>query len=130
MPGWVWIIIAASVVGEIVAVSVVLQRVLARQGGLAGFDLATVRELSSQLEEQVVEHMRAQWSGAPDQLPEALRSLLPKVRDTVERSGLALDERAVRLVVANVLSARRLARRGDALKALDGIPTPGALSAA
>ena len=130
MPGWVWIIIAVSVIGEVVAVSVVLRRVRSQQGALAGLDFAAVRELSTQVEEQTLEHMRANWSGDPQQLSGALATLLPRVRDVVRRSGLPLDERGVRLVLTNVLSAHRIARRGDVLKALDGIASPEAQSAA
>jgi len=46
MPGWFWIVLAVSIVGELLTVWIVLQRVRARQGGLADLDFGAIRELS------------------------------------------------------------------------------------
>lgn len=130
MPGWFWAVLAVSVVGEVLAVWVVLQRVRAGQGGLADLDLGALRELSSGIDPIVSEHMAANFGGDLRQLPDALRSLLPKVRELVRASGVSLDERAVRLLVTNAVAGHRLARRGDVLHALDSIPAPERADAA
>ncbi len=130
MPGWFWIVLAVSVVGEVLTVWLVLQRVRERQGGFADLDFGALRQLSGAIEQSVTEHLAANWSGDTAALPAALETLLPKVRELVRVSGLALDERAVRLLVTHAIAGHKLARRGDVLRALDGIPRPGGARAA
>ena len=45
-----------------------------------------------------------------------LRSLLPRVREVIRASGVALDERAVRLLLTNAVASHKLARRGEVLR--------------
>jgi hypothetical protein len=130
MPGWFWIVLAVSIVGELLTVWIVLQRVRAQQGGLADLDFGAIRELSGSIEQCASEHLAANFGGEPAELPDALRTLLPKVREIVRTSGLTLDERAVRLLVTNAVAATRRAPRGEILRALDGIPNPEQATAA
>jgi len=130
MPSWFWIVLAVSVVGEVLAVWIVLQRVRAKQGGLADLDLGALRELSSGIDQCVTEHMASTFAGDPSQLPEALRTLLPKVREVVSASGIELDERATRLLVTNAVAGHKLGRRSEVLRALDAIPAPEQADAA
>lgn len=130
MPGWFWVVLAFSVVGEVLAVWIVLQRVRARQGGLADLDLGALRQLSVAIEQCVTGHMTASYGGDPSQLPGVLEPLLAKVRELVRVSGVVLDERGVRLLVTNAVVGHKLARRGDVTRALDTIPAPGEVRAA
>jgi hypothetical protein len=130
MPGWFWIVVAVSVVGELVAVWLVLQRVRSLQGGLADLDPGAVRELATSVDPCVTEHMASSYGGDVAMLPEALRTLLPRVRELVRGSGLPIDERALRLLVANTLVVHGIARRAEIERALDGIPAPERADAA
>jgi hypothetical protein len=130
MPAWFWIVVAVSVVGEVVALWLVLQRVRAGQGVLADLDFGTLREVSEAIDQCVTEHMRSSYGGDPTQLAAALRGLLPKVREVVRVSGVTLDERGMRLLVTNAVAGHRLARRGEVLRALDDIAPPDQASAA
>lgn len=130
MPVWFWVVVAASVVGEVVALWIVLQRVRAGQGVLADLDFGALREVSEAVDQCVTEHMQSSYGGDPAQLPEALRTLLPKVREVVRVSGITLDERGVRLLLTNAVAGHRLARRGEVLRALDDIAAPDQANAA
>ena len=130
MPGWFWVVLAFSVVGEVLAVWIVLQRVRARQGGLADLDFGAVRELSNGIDQCVTEHMAANFGGDASQLPEALRTLLPRVRELIRASGVALDERVVRLLLTNAVAGHKIARRGEVMRALEDIPAPERADAA
>lgn len=130
MPGWFWIVVVVSVVGELVVVWMVLQRARALQGGLADLDPGAVRELASTVDPCVTEHMTSSYGGDAAMLPEALRTLLPRVRELVRGSGLPIDERAMRVLVTNTLVLHGIARRGDIEHALEAIPAPDRADAA
>lgn len=130
MPVWFWIVVGVSLIGEVVAVWLVLKSVRAAQGALGNLDFGAVRELSEAIDECVTEHMSASYDGEPSHLADALRTLLPKVREVVRNTGITLDERGVRLLVTNALAGHKLARRGEVLRALDDVAAPDQATAA
>jgi hypothetical protein len=130
MPVWFWIVVGVSVIGEVVAVWLVLKSVRAAQGMLAGLDFGTLRQLSEAIDQCVTDHMSSSYDGEPAHLADALRTLLPKVREVVRTTGIQLDERGIRLLVTNALAGHKLARRGEVLRALDDVAAPETATAA
>jgi hypothetical protein len=130
MPVWFWIVVGVSLIGEVVAVWLVLKSVRAAQGALADLDFGALRELSEQIDQCVDEHMSAAYDGEPNHLADALRTLLPKVREVVHGTGITLDERGIRLLVTNAVAGHKLARRTEVLRALDDVAAPDQATAA
>ena len=130
MPVWFWVVVGVSLIGEVVAVWVVLKSVRAAHGALADLDLGKLRELSEAIDQCVTDHMSGSYDGEPSHLAEALRTLLPKVREVVRTTGIELDEHGIRLLVTNAVAGHKLARRGDVLRALDDVAAPERATAA
>ena len=80
-----------------------------------------LREFSRAFRQRVQEHMRSSYSGDPTGLERALRGLVPIAHALAAERGIELDDRSLRLLIAGIVTAERLAPRRDVSAALDAI---------
>ena len=117
MPNWFWSIIAAFLVVDVVVLSVSVRRRLAQQG----LDFTKLRAVSKLVHLRVGDYMRANYSGNPDQLPQALSGLLPIADEIARGSGCKLDSHTLELMVKTSIVSHRLATRPEVEAALERV---------
>lgn len=115
MPGWFWAGIVFMVATDVVVLTWIFRRKM-RESGL---DLGRLRDVSKTVNERAGEYLRANWSGNTDELPNALRGLMPIVATIVREHGQALDDRTLELLVKASISGQRLATRAELDRAFD-----------
>ena len=107
MPEWLWIAVVAMFVVD----AVVLMLVIRQRAKSAGFDLAKLHEMSKLVHERIGEHLRANYSGNVDDLPRALRGLMPVVEQTLRGHGQQWDDTTLRQLVTMSVAGHRFATR-------------------
>ncbi|MCC6349557.1 MAG: hypothetical protein IT347_08200 [Candidatus Eisenbacteria bacterium] len=118
MPIWV---IVAFVVFDVALALFVLRTVLARRGGLKavlGTDLRNIMEVSSEMERETENYLRANWSGDPTTLPVALGSLLDRFEARVRDRQLPVTRAELKPMLGRLVLAQRLASGHDVQEAL------------
>jgi hypothetical protein len=115
MPGWFWVGIVFMVAMDVVVLTWIFRRKM-RESGL---DLGQLREVSKRVNERAGDYLRANWSGNTDELPTALRGLMPIVAGVARDQGKALDDRTLELLVKASLAGQRLATRAELDRAFD-----------
>lgn len=78
-----------------------------------------LRTFSRDLDQRVVEHMRANYSGDPAQLEGAMGGLVSVARNLARERGERVEESMMRELIVALISARRFASRPQAEAALD-----------
>ncbi len=129
MAEWIWILIALAVIAEVVAVLVFSIHMKSGMKGLF-VGIKGMRELATELDRVVTEHMQANWSGQKEQLPQVLETLLRKARELATTKGIGLDEDMLRAAVVRTVAARKFASQRDAAAAMDLVPRGDAMRAA
>lgn len=109
MPGWFWAGIVFMVAMDVVVLTWIFRRKM-RESGL---DLGQLRDVSKLVNERAGEYLRANWSGNTDELPNALRGLMPVVAGIARDQGQTLDDRTLELLVKASLAGQRLATRAE-----------------
>ena len=117
MPGWFWVGIVFMVSIDVVVLTWIFRRKM-RESGL---DLGKLKDVSKTVNERAGEYLRANWSGNTDELPNALRGLMPIVDGIVREQGQILDDRTLELLVKASLAGQRLATRAELDRAFDGM---------
>jgi uncharacterized iron-regulated protein len=84
-----------------------------------GASFADLRDVSRSVHESVGEYMRANYSGDPAQLSEALRGFLPHLREIIRQKGNSLDDDMLRALLVASIAAHRIATRAEAATAFD-----------
>lgn len=87
----------------------------------SGIDLGRLKEVSMLVSERASEYLRANWSGNTDELPNALRGLMPIVAGIVREHGQTVDDRTLELLVKSSIASQRLATRAELDRAFDRI---------
>jgi hypothetical protein len=88
-----------------------------------------LRECSTAFNRCIVEYMRANYSGDPAQLEEALRGVLPIAREMVQRQSQHIDEDLLRTLIVTAVAGNRFARRRDVEAAMDSVLSSERLAA-
>lgn len=113
--------IAAFVLADVLLTAAVLLFVIRRRGGVAGalgFDPKQALEVSRQLESDATEYLRANWSGDPSTLPQALTGLLDRVESKLAEEQLPLDRERLKPIVLQIVTAKHLADGREAREAM------------
>jgi hypothetical protein len=121
MAPWMWIALAAFLVLDMIVAVAVVRRVTAR-ARLAGVDLRTVGRAAECAHAQIGDYLRANWSGDPAALGNALRGVMPVLRHVAREHGLVLDDATLEIVLATSVQKHGLATATqvrEALKSFD-----------
>ncbi len=97
----------------------VLTWIFRRKLMASGIDLGRLKEVSMLVSERAGEYLRANWSGNTDELPNALRGLMPIVAGIVSASGHTLDDRTLEQLLKISIAGQRLATRAELDRAFD-----------
>jgi hypothetical protein len=62
--------------------------------------------------------VRANWSGAPEQLPQVLESLLVELERDAQIRGIAISHEMLKSILTSSVRAHRIARGGDLEQAM------------
>lgn len=103
----------------------VLTWVLRRKLLGSGIDLERLKEVSMLVSERAGEYLRANWSGNTDELPNALRGLLPIIAGIVRDHGQTVDDRTLEHLVKVSIASQRLATRTELDRAFDRLRADG-----
>jgi hypothetical protein len=131
MPDWLIPVIVVDLIITVAVVWFVVQRRRQRMGG-GGPDLATTvggliggfKEMAAFANERharIGEYMRANWSGAPEQLPQVLGSLLEELEREALHRNISLDRDMLKTLVATSLRHHRIGRATDVGNALQKV---------
>ncbi len=116
MPSWFTLFIVADVI-VIVAIAflVVGHRVklMDFKVSTTGVDFRSLMEFTREKHPRIGEYLRANWSGAPEQLPQLLETLLAELERDAQVRGLAVDREMLKSVLASSVRAHRIARPRD-----------------
>ena len=115
MPSWFW----AGIVFMVAMDVMVLTWIFRRKMRGSGLDLGKLREVSKVASERAGEYLRTNWSGNTDELPHALRGLMPIMADLARTHGHALDDHTLELLVKTSLAGQRLATRAELDRAFE-----------
>ena len=126
MSGWFWAGIVFMVSIDVVVLTWIFRRKI-RESGL---DLGKLKGVSKTVNERAGEYLRANWSGNTDELPNALRGLMPIVDGIVREQGQMLDDRTLELLVKASLAGQRLATRAELDRAFDRMRSDAKTAAA
>jgi hypothetical protein len=126
MPEWLWMAVVAMFVVD----AVVLVLVMKQRAQRTGFDLGKLHEMSKLVHDRIGEHLRANYSGNVDDLPRALRGLMPVVEQTLRGHGQQWDDATVRQLVTMSVAGHRFATRKQVEQAMTELDrTPEAQAA-
>ena len=106
-----WMVIAGLIVIDMIVVAFVIRK------RLANSPLRKLRELSP-VEERIADFMRANYSGDPEQLPDAMRGMVPLVEEFARERNIALDRYMIEAMIATCLVMHKLAPHAAVDKAL------------
>ncbi len=117
MPSWFTLFIVADVIVILaIAFLVVGHRVKLNMDfkvNTTGVDFRSLMEFTREKHARIGEYLRANWSGAPEQLPEVLETLLAELERDAQARGLAIDRDMLKSVLASSVRAHRIARPHD-----------------
>ena len=110
MLNWVIGFILLDIIVTLAVVSFVVKR-RETDGGLSvgALNIGAIRDYTEVIHPWIGEYVRANWSGAPDQLPRVLESMLPEMDREAHTHGLELDREALKKVLRASLAAHKVA---------------------
>jgi hypothetical protein len=112
--------IPVIVLADIVVTFVVLQLVLARRGGIAGFlrQARLYEAARADLERETQEWLGANWSGDPASLPAAIEPLLVKLEADLTARGVTASRMQLKLLVSRVIMRQGSIGAGEVREAM------------
>ena len=113
-----WIAIGLFVVLDVVVTILVVRRVRAGILKVSGLDLSKIGPVTVAFHERIGNYMQANYSGDLGQLPDALRGLLPVLRDVAREQGLPLDDDLIKVALTASVTKHRIASAGQVREAL------------
>jgi len=81
-------------------------------------DLRALTAFTKDKHERIGEYVRANWSGAPEQLPRVLESLLVELERDAQTRGITISHEMLKSIVASSVRTHRIARGGDLEQAM------------
>jgi len=126
MPDW---LIPVIVIDLIVTIGVVAFVVRRRNRQMSAHPpgpgvLAGLREMTTFVNERhqrIGEYLRGNWSGAPDQLPGVLGSLLTELEREALAGGIPFDRDLLKTLIATSLRYHKIGHGSEVQKALEQV---------
>ena len=122
MSSWIVAFIIADIVITIAIVTFVIARrlkldvnVQAQAGGVPFRDLL---KLTRDWHPKIGEHLRVNWSGDPEQLPQVLATLLDELARDARTRGIAVERTTLKSVLASSVRSHRMVRGADLGRAM------------
>ncbi len=81
-------------------------------------------EFTRAFQPMVVDYLRVNWSGQPEDLHLALKPLLEKARALAVERGVAIDEDTLRTVLTQIIAREKNVKRPRLEAAMDSIERP------
>jgi len=78
-----------------------------------GVDLPALMAFSKEKHARIGEYLRANWSGAPESLPQVLETLLAELQSDAQARGLTLDREMLKSILASSVRAHRVVKSHD-----------------
>ena len=109
MASWVWPVIAAFVVLDLIITVFVLRHVFRHAERMAGLDFVRLRPLAEAIHDRVGEYLQIHYDGSPEQLPALLVALMPELREIARQKNLDADDETLKAALLVAVSAHGLA---------------------
>jgi hypothetical protein len=78
-----------------------------------GVDLRALAAFTREKHPRIKEYLSANWSGAPEQLPHVLESLLAELDHDARERGLTLNREMLKSILASSVRAHRVVKTHD-----------------
>ena len=120
----VWFIVADLVITGVVIYLVMSGRLKMNVGfklGQDGVSFPALMSLTKDSHPRIGEYLRANWSGAPEHLPQVLESLLGELERDARQRGMTVDRDTLKTMLASSVRSHRLVRGGDLEDAIQRI---------
>ena len=122
MPQWLILFIALDLIVTAVVIALFLNGRLKFNvkidGAVSGTSLRELMEFSKDKHARIGEYLRANWSGAPEQLPSVLGTLLGELEREAESRGLTIDRDLLKSLLASSVRQHHLTRGKDLEQAM------------
>lgn len=89
-----------------------------RTRGILGVDFKAMTAFTNAIHPRIGDHVRANWSGTTEQLPDVLRSLLDDLEREAKSRSLQLDRKMLKLLLARSLASHGIGNGSDVRQAL------------
>jgi hypothetical protein len=111
------------IVGFFVVDAVALWWVFAKHRiqALGGMTFGEFQKFTAATGGMIRDHMRTNYSGRPEQLPEVLPGLLSKVRSRVMEKGMRLERPVLKTVVTRMITMNKLAEQQYVEEAMEKV---------
>jgi len=117
MPEW----LIPFIVVDLVVMAVIVYLFVSRRvrftmdvsGGASGVDFNALMAFTREKHARIGEYVRANWSGAPDQLPHVLETLMAELERDAQSRGLAVDRDLLKSVLASSIRSHRVVKSRD-----------------
>lgn len=120
MPDWLILVIVLDAVITAIVIFWIVRRKGAL-GGMLGKTVAEFRALAAFTNERharIGEYMRANWSGAPEQLPQVLQALLDELEREARGQNLTIDREALKTLLSRSLQMHQIGPGPEVRKAI------------
>src|SRR5439155_11217514 len=87
-------------------------------GTVTGVNFHDLMEFSKERQARIAEDVRANWSGAPEQLPQVLESLLGEMEHDAQARGLTVSRDMLKSILASSLRQQHLAKGNELEQAM------------
>jgi hypothetical protein len=120
VPAWLILLIVL----DAVITAVVIFWIVRRQGTIGGMLGKTVTEFralaafTNERHARIGEYMRANWSGAPEQLPQVLQALLDQLEREAHEHNLRIDREALKTLLSRSLQMHQIGHGAEVRKAI------------
>jgi len=114
MPQWLiaFIILDLVITAVVIAlfVSGRLKLTVKIEGAVSNVNFRELMELTKDKHARIGEYIRANWSGAPEQLPSVLESLLAELERDAQSRGMTVDRTLLKSILASSVRQHHLAK--------------------
>jgi len=80
------------------------------EGAVSNVNFRDLMELTKDKHARIGEYIRANWSGAPEQLPSVLETLLAELERDAQSRGMTIDRTLLKSILASSVRQHHLAK--------------------
>jgi hypothetical protein len=122
MPQWLAAFILLDILITVIVVSLFLSGRLKLNVKInttvAGVNFHELMEFSKDKHARIGEYLRANWSGAPEQLPQVLETLLSEMEHDAQARGMTVSRDLLKSILASSVRQHHLAKGKDLEQAM------------